>query len=165
MRRVFNGSPRLRVNNTKSFIGHAMGAAGALELLGNVPAFHDGMAHATINLDRLDPACGLPQIVANRPRDAGLGVVTQRRIQSGGCRRIGPGRSVDLIARLYQPVTDTQFGHQNLRRVGVWFDFLTQLAHEDAQIMRVMHVDRAPHFLKEMLVGDHVSGVLGQNLQ
>jgi 3-oxoacyl-[acyl-carrier-protein] synthase II len=58
----------LAINNTKSFIGHAMGAAGALELLGNLPAFQDGIAHATINLDELDPDCGLPQIVANAPR-------------------------------------------------------------------------------------------------
>ncbi len=71
IREVFGAAPRLAVNNTKSFIGHAMGAAGALELLGNIPAFQDGMAHATINLDRLDPACGLPQIVANTPRDMG----------------------------------------------------------------------------------------------
>jgi 3-oxoacyl-[acyl-carrier-protein] synthase II len=52
-------------------MGHAMGAAGALELLGNLPAFQDGLAHATINLDRVDPACNLPQIVANKPRDMG----------------------------------------------------------------------------------------------
>ena len=43
-------------NNTKSFIGHAMGAAGALELAGNLPAFDDGVCHATINLDRPRPA-------------------------------------------------------------------------------------------------------------
>jgi 3-oxoacyl-[acyl-carrier-protein] synthase II len=65
---VFGDRPRAVVNNTKSFIGHAMGAAGALELLGNLPAFDDGWAHATINLDRLDPECALPNIVANRPR-------------------------------------------------------------------------------------------------
>jgi 3-oxoacyl-[acyl-carrier-protein] synthase II len=65
---VFGDSPNLAVNNTKSFIGHAMGAAGALELLGNLPSFQDGYAHATINLDHLDPKCHLPQIVANRPR-------------------------------------------------------------------------------------------------
>ena len=46
---------RTLFNNTKSFIGHAMGAAGALELAGNLPAFDDGVCHATINLDRLDP--------------------------------------------------------------------------------------------------------------
>ena len=58
----------MAVNNTKGFIGHAMGAAGALELVGNLPAFKDQIAHATINLDRQDPECGLVQIVANSPR-------------------------------------------------------------------------------------------------
>ncbi|MAG94472.1 MAG: beta-ketoacyl synthase, partial [Planctomycetaceae bacterium] len=32
---VFGDRPTLAINNTKSFIGHCMGAAGALELLGN----------------------------------------------------------------------------------------------------------------------------------
>jgi 3-oxoacyl-[acyl-carrier-protein] synthase II len=73
IREVFGNCEKLAINNTKSFIGHAMGAAGALELLGNVPAFQDGFAHATINLDDPDPACdcGAPQIVANRPRSLG----------------------------------------------------------------------------------------------
>lgn len=71
IREVFGDRPTLAVNNTKSFIGHAMGAAGALELAGNLPAFQDGIAHATINLDQLDPECGLPQIVANTPRQMG----------------------------------------------------------------------------------------------
>ena len=68
LREVFGNCPNVAINNTKSFIGHAMGAAGALELLGNVPAFDDHLAHATINLDRLDPRCELPQLVANQPR-------------------------------------------------------------------------------------------------
>lgn len=59
------------MNNTKSFIGHAMGAAGALELAGNLPAFDDGVCHASINLDRLDQQCELPGLVANRPREVG----------------------------------------------------------------------------------------------
>jgi 3-oxoacyl-[acyl-carrier-protein] synthase II len=73
IREVFGNCEKLAINNTKSFIGHAMGAAGALELLGNVPAFQDGWAHATINLDNPDPACdcGAPRIVANKPRDLG----------------------------------------------------------------------------------------------
>ena len=58
-------------NNTKSFIGHAMGAAGALELAGNLPAFDDGVCHATINLDELDPECELPGLVVNEPREMG----------------------------------------------------------------------------------------------
>lgn len=65
---VFKDNPRVVVNNTKSFIGHAMGAAGALELLGNIPAFDDRIAHATINLEQLDPRIPLTSIVANEPR-------------------------------------------------------------------------------------------------
>ena len=57
------------MNNTKSFVGHAMGAAGALELAGNLPAFDDRVCHATINLDRIDPECKLPSLVVNQPRE------------------------------------------------------------------------------------------------
>lgn len=70
LKEVFGGTKAV-VNNTKSFIGHAMGAAGALELLGNVPAFDDGIAHATINLENPDPRCALDHLVANEPRNLG----------------------------------------------------------------------------------------------
>lgn len=68
LRTVFNGSTRTHFNNTKSYIGHAMGAAGALELAGNLPAFEDAVCHPTINLDRLDPECDLPNLVIGRPK-------------------------------------------------------------------------------------------------
>jgi 3-oxoacyl-[acyl-carrier-protein] synthase II len=68
LRQVFAPDGPTRFNNTKSFIGHAMGAAGALELAGNLPAFQDRICHPTINLDRLDPECALPCIVANQPQ-------------------------------------------------------------------------------------------------
>lgn len=68
LRTVFNGSTRAHFNNTKSYIGHAMGAAGALELAGNLPAFDDGICHPTINLDRLDPECDLPNLVVGQPK-------------------------------------------------------------------------------------------------
>jgi 3-oxoacyl-[acyl-carrier-protein] synthase II len=71
LRRVFGKTENTHINNTKSFIGHAMGAAGALELLGNIPSFDDGIAHATINLDNLDPRCALPNLVINQPREVG----------------------------------------------------------------------------------------------
>jgi 3-oxoacyl-[acyl-carrier-protein] synthase II len=76
LRQAFGGSPHARFNNTKSFIGHAMGAAGALELAGNLPAFDDGVCHATINVDELDPECELPGLVINQPREtAGVSYV------------------------------------------------------------------------------------------
>jgi 3-oxoacyl-[acyl-carrier-protein] synthase II len=68
LRRVFAHCPNTYFNNTKSFIGHAMGAAGALELAGNLPSLVDSIVHATINLDNLDPACELPNLVVARPR-------------------------------------------------------------------------------------------------
>lgn len=71
LRRVFGGSTKTYFNNTKSFIGHAMGAAGALELAGNLASFEDGVCHATINVDELDPACALPGLVLNQPREIG----------------------------------------------------------------------------------------------
>lgn len=56
------------INNTKSYIGHCMGAAGALELAGNLPSFDDLTVHPTINVDDLDPACALPGLVLNQPK-------------------------------------------------------------------------------------------------
>lgn len=69
LRKIFGECKNTAINNTKSFIGHAMGAAGALELLGNLPSFDDKIAHATINLDKMDPECHLDQIVVNTPRE------------------------------------------------------------------------------------------------
>jgi 3-oxoacyl-[acyl-carrier-protein] synthase II len=68
VRAVFGDSARTHVNNTKSFIGHCMGAAGSLELAGNLPSFDDGWVHATINVDDLDPACEVRNLVMNAPR-------------------------------------------------------------------------------------------------
>jgi 3-oxoacyl-[acyl-carrier-protein] synthase II len=69
LRRVFNGHGRTTFNNAKSYIGHAMGAAGALELAGNLPAFDDHVCHPTINVDELDPECALDGLVIEEPRE------------------------------------------------------------------------------------------------
>ena len=68
LRKVFGGEKAVWINNTKSFIGHTMGAAGTLELSGNLPAFEDRLVHPTINLDVLDPECSLENIVTGEPR-------------------------------------------------------------------------------------------------
>lgn len=67
VREVFRDSETTYINNTKSFIGHAMGAAGALELAGNLPSFQDKMIHPTINIDKLDSSCELRNLVINQP--------------------------------------------------------------------------------------------------
>ena len=71
LRTVFGDCETTHFNNTKSFIGHAMGAAGSLELAGNLLAFEDGVCHPTINVDQLDPECELPNLVLNESREIG----------------------------------------------------------------------------------------------
>ncbi len=70
IKQVFADCPETYVNNTKGFIGHAMGAAGALELAGNLPSFEDNVVHPTINIDELDPKCQIPNLVVNEPIEA-----------------------------------------------------------------------------------------------
>jgi len=68
LRQVFGDFDGVYVNNTKSFIGHAMGAAGALELAGNLGSFDDGVVHPTINVAHLDPRCAVRNLVINEPK-------------------------------------------------------------------------------------------------
>jgi len=74
LRNVFQEGTKTLINNTKSFIGHSMGAAGAIELAGNIPSFNDGIAHGTINVDDLDPSCAIPGLVMNEPKKKEGGV-------------------------------------------------------------------------------------------
>lgn len=64
---VFNSYPNTKVNCTKGFIGHAMGAAGALELAGNLPSFTDGTVHPCKKIDNIDPKCALDGLVNGEP--------------------------------------------------------------------------------------------------
>jgi 3-oxoacyl-[acyl-carrier-protein] synthase II len=47
-----------------------MGAAGALELAGNLPSFEDKIVHPSINVDQLDPKCEMPNLVLSRSIEA-----------------------------------------------------------------------------------------------
>jgi 3-oxoacyl-[acyl-carrier-protein] synthase II len=71
IREVFGSSEKTYINNTKSLIGYAVGAAGALELAGNLPSFNDGYVHPTINIDELDPKCVLRNLVTNEAKQIG----------------------------------------------------------------------------------------------
>lgn len=68
IRLVFGDNSNTYINNTKSYIGHTMGAAGALELVGNIPSFEDHIVHQTINIDNLDPECAFKNLVINQPQ-------------------------------------------------------------------------------------------------
>jgi 3-oxoacyl-[acyl-carrier-protein] synthase II len=68
IREVFGDHSKACINNTKSYIGHTMGAAAALELAGNLPSFEDDIVHPTINVDEIDPECFFENLVINQPR-------------------------------------------------------------------------------------------------
>lgn len=63
VRSVFEGAQGVYINNTKSYVGHTMGAAGSLELAGNLPSFEDCLVHPTINVDDLDEECSINHLV------------------------------------------------------------------------------------------------------
>ena len=69
IRAVFGQSSNTYINCTKGFIGHAMGAAGALELAGNLPSFTDGKIHSCKLIENVDPKCCLKNLVNGAPME------------------------------------------------------------------------------------------------
>tara|TARA_R110002072_G_scaffold64203_5_gene159692 strand:- start:24086 stop:25318 length:1233 start_codon:yes stop_codon:yes gene_type:complete len=68
VRNVFGHSDKTKINGTKGLIGHCMGAAGALELAGNIPSFEDGQVHHFANVENLDPDCHIEGLVLHQPQ-------------------------------------------------------------------------------------------------
>lgn len=71
VREAFAESSKTYVNFTKGHIGHCMGAAGALELAGNIPSLEDGIIHPGMNVTELDPECEIKNLVINEPKSVG----------------------------------------------------------------------------------------------
>lgn len=65
---AFADSDKTYVNFTKGHIGHCMGAAGSLELAGNIPSFEDNLVHPGMNCDDLDPDCEIKNLVIKEPK-------------------------------------------------------------------------------------------------
>jgi 3-oxoacyl-[acyl-carrier-protein] synthase II len=60
IRRLFGDlADRILVNSTKSMIGHALGAAGAVESIAAIQSIAEDVIHPTINVENLDPECPL----------------------------------------------------------------------------------------------------------
>jgi len=71
VRAAFEASEKTFVNFTKGHIGHCMGAAGSLELAGNIPSFVDGLVHPGMNCTDLDPQCEIKNLVINEAKYVG----------------------------------------------------------------------------------------------
>ncbi|KAJ0049087.1 hypothetical protein Pint_14900 [Pistacia integerrima] len=55
IKKVFNDTSEIKMNGTKSMIGHGLGAAGGLEAVATIKAITTGWLHPTINQDNLEP--------------------------------------------------------------------------------------------------------------
>jgi hypothetical protein len=58
-----------------------------------------------------------------------------------------------------QPVADAALGHDMLGLRRVAFKFLPQVPHVNSQVMVVISTSRPPHFLKELVMGEHAPWV------
>ncbi len=68
---VFSECEKTYINFTKGHIGHSMGAAGALELAGNIPSFDDGVVHLGLNAEEIDPDCEMRNLVIKESKYVG----------------------------------------------------------------------------------------------
>ncbi|HSW86039.1 MAG TPA: beta-ketoacyl-ACP synthase II [Rhabdochlamydiaceae bacterium] len=58
----------IKINATKSLIGHCLGAAGGIEAIATIKAILTGMLHPTINLDDPEPGIEGIDVVANQAK-------------------------------------------------------------------------------------------------
>jgi len=84
IRRVFGAhANNVAVSSTKSMHGHALGAAGAIELVAAIGALRDSVIPPTANFIDADPECDL-DYVPNTPREKPVRAVLSNSFAFGG---------------------------------------------------------------------------------
>ena len=86
---------QIPISSTKSMIGHALGASGALEAVACVMAIRDNVLHPTINYEEPDPACDL-DYVPNQARQVNVQVTLSNAFGFGG-------QNACLVFRRFEP--------------------------------------------------------------
>ncbi|WP_291229786.1 beta-ketoacyl-[acyl-carrier-protein] synthase family protein [Dokdonella sp.] len=88
IRQVFGAhADQLMVSSTKSMHGHALGAAGAIELVATIGALRDGVVPPTMNFVDPDPECDL-DYVPNAARERPLRAALSNSLAFGGLNAV-----------------------------------------------------------------------------
>ncbi|KAJ9190432.1 hypothetical protein P3X46_001636 [Hevea brasiliensis] len=82
--RCFGQNPELRVNSTKSMIGHLLGASGAVEAVATVKAIQTGWVHPNINLENPDKAVDKALLVGAKKERLNITVALSNSLGFGG---------------------------------------------------------------------------------
>jgi 3-oxoacyl-(acyl-carrier-protein) synthase len=88
-------SYKLAISSTKSMVGHAMGASGALEAIACTLAIDNGIIPPTINYEYPDPECDL-DYVPNTMRRQDVNVTLSNSFGLGG-------QNACLVLKKYVP--------------------------------------------------------------
>lgn len=76
--------PQTPVSSLKSYIGHSLGACGAIEAWTTIMMMNEGWFAPTLNLQSVDPACGELDFIRNDVRHLHTDVVMSNNFAFGG---------------------------------------------------------------------------------
>lgn len=80
--RVFG--ERIPISSLKSYTGHTLGACGALEAWTSIEMMRSGWFAPTVNLDQVDPRCGVLDYITGSGREIDTDVVMSNNFAFGG---------------------------------------------------------------------------------
>ncbi|KAK1408531.1 hypothetical protein QVD17_40389 [Tagetes erecta] len=80
----FGQNQELKMNSTKSLIGHLMGAAGAVEAIATIQAIRTGWVHPNLNLDHPDKDVDMNVLVGNKKERLDIKVALSNSFGFGG---------------------------------------------------------------------------------
>ena len=76
--------PRMPISSQKSYLGHTLGACGALESMFSIAMMRAGWFAPTLNLDNLDPRCGELDYIVGTGRSMEVEYVMNNNFAFGG---------------------------------------------------------------------------------
>lgn len=82
LKKIFNSPQSIKMNATKSMIGHLLGGAGGVEAIATIKAITDGVVHPTINLENPEP--GLNFQVSSTAQECQIKVALSNSFGFGG---------------------------------------------------------------------------------